>query len=331
MGKLVRLIRSNVPCECVYLHGSRAEGTEQLGRSDYDILAVASLPSLMSSIGRLPLLRRQMAKASSLPVDLTFITPWAASASRRSLLLISWSRKAKLVAGTRDVLGDLKISSMMPDPLSVYYNSGHQTKWLLRYISIDSNLRVSVERRGVKKLRAYLEEDIVLGAGSSKGLTDFASITRTEDEKENCDLHALSRGCAVFLKRMHQEILNYPPSPFFPSLLSSVSSVAEMRASRIPGFPPGRMTRAQLVNALMLFYQSMKSDPPNTDLVRRAALSLGSPLGLPGAAASYQSEDRYLLALWNRVRSKIRGNWDSIMCYPFGSLVFHRPFPIVLA
>jgi predicted nucleotidyltransferase len=328
---LVSLIRSSIPCECVYVHGSRGEGTEDPGRSDYDILAIAGLPSLLSSMGRLPSLRRRVARASSLPVDLTLITPRAASESRNSLLLISWSRKAKLVTGTRDVLRDLNISSMAPDPLSVSYNSGHQAKWLLRYVSMDSSLRVSVDRRGVRKLCEYLEEDIVLGAGSSKGLTDFASSIRAEDQKKNCDLHAISRACAGFLKGMNQQIMDSAPRPFFPSLLSRVSSMAEMRVTRIPGFPPGRKTQTQLVNALMCFYKSMDSDPPDVDLVRRAARSLGSPLGLTDAPASFHSEDEYLLASWNRVRSKIRGNWDSIMGYPFGSVVFHRPFPVVLA
>jgi len=331
LGTLVRLIRSSIPCESLYVHGSRAEGTEELGRSDYDILAVATLPSLLSSLGRLPSLRRRIAGASPLPVDLTLITPLAASESRGSLLLISWSRKAKLVAGPRDVLRDLNISSMTPNPLSVSYNSGHQAKWLLRYIKMDSSLRVVVDCRGVRKLCEYLEEDIALGAGSSKGMADFASVIRAENQKESCDLHALSRACAALLKGMNQQIMGSAPHPSFPSLLSRVSSMAETRVTRIPGFPPGRKTQAQLVHALMCFYQSMESDPPSVNLVGRAARALGSPLGQPDAPASYHSEGEYLYASWNRVRSKIRGYWDSIMSYPFGSVVFHRPFPIVLA
>lgn len=107
--------------------------------------------------------------------------------------------------------------------------------------------------------------------------------------------------------------------------------MVEARATRIPGFPPGVKTRAQLVDALMCLYQSMESDPPDVDMVRRAARSLGSPLGLANASAAYGSEEEYLFATWNRVRDRTRANWDTIMGYPFGSVVSHRPFPIVLA
>lgn len=324
--RLVRLISSSVACECVYLHGSRAMGTEEPERSDYDILAIADLHSVVASAGRLPTLKRRIARTSPLPVDLTFITPRAALESRNSLLLISWSRKARLVAGERDLLGDLNISSLAPDPLSAVYNSGHQAKWLLRYVSMDGGLRVSLARRGLRKLSEYLEEDIALGAGSSKGLAAFAASINAEAQKEDCDIHAVSRACAAFLKVMREQVMDS-----HPRVLSRMSAMVEARVTRIPGFPPGMKTRGQLVNALTCLYQSMESDPPDVDMVRRAARSLGSPLGLANASDAYGSEEEYLFAVWNRVRDKIRANWDTIMGYPFGSVVSHRPFPIVLA
>lgn len=54
LNRIPESIRAGINCECVYIFGSRGKGTPQEGMSDYDILVVASLRSILASIGRIP-------------------------------------------------------------------------------------------------------------------------------------------------------------------------------------------------------------------------------------------------------------------------------------
>lgn len=330
LKSLVDLIRSKVNCECLYLYGSRAIGTAQEEKSDYDFLAIARLPSIVASIRKLHSLRRTLEEATPVRVDLTFLTPQSTYRFRSSLPLMVWNRTAKLVYGRKDILREFHVGSFAPDEESVAYYVCHEVEWLLRHIDIDRNLGASIDHRALTKLSGLLADDILLGAGSLRGAKELASSIQTEAMKENCDVHSVCRSCADFLEGIRGQFSTYGHPSALQYVRSAISILAETLRLHSLTTPRRRTTQYQLVSALLYVYQSLETNPISTDLLLRAFQVLGSPPASEVTPSSINSGDGYTFELWARVRLRIREDWDSVMNYPFGRVAFYRQFAVVL-
>ena len=332
LDRILMEIRANVNCECVYVFGSRGRGTAQEGKSDYDVLVVASLRSILGSVVRIPSLRRVIDASSPVPVEVTFLASNLVTRYRDALPLMAWSLSAKLVQGRRDILRDLRVGAFAPDEMSSVYLSCHKAKWFLRFIRMDGNLNVSIEQEGLNKLSRLLDEDIQLGAGSLKGLRELASIASAEATRNNCDPATLCRSYADFLEGASERFARGDPRSTLSYLGLTASSLAEMIRFRTLAFPRGRNSQFRMVSALICFFRSMETKPPRIDLLRKASSLLNASFTTGSSPPEPKSDDNYPLALWTQVRSRLRGGeWDTLMNYPFGILVLHHPFSVILA
>ncbi len=288
----------------MYLFGSRGEATAQ-GESDYDLLVIASLPSLLASIRKITSLRSALYDASPVPVDLVFMTPQSVFRSRSSLFLMVWDRSAKLIYGRRDIFRDLSVGSFAPDETSVFYKSCQEAMYLVRYINVDKGQRISIDQRALNKMRSMLLAGDILGAESLRGRTKLASSIGFEAMKETFDTQAVSRLYANFLREIREQSRRLGSSGLFRTLT----------------FSQGK-GQYQFVNALMYFFQSMEEDPPNVDLLRRASRLLDGASASKKVLQELKGEDPF--TLWSQVKSRIFRNpffVTSINDYPFGLVV----------
>jgi hypothetical protein len=328
LRRLVDLIRTSVNCECVYLFGSRGTGTAQEGKSDYDLLVIASLPSLLASMRRFSSLRRALDGVSPVHVELVFITPQSAFRSRSSLFLMQWNL-GRLVYGRKDILRDFRVGSFVPDQTSVVYQSCHEVLYyLLPYVKIDRNLGASIDHRALAKLSRLLEGDILLGAGSLGGLMRLASSIRTEAMKENCDVHSVCRSYADFFRGVREQFNGLDQGSALSQLRSTAYILAETLRFRTLAFARGRTAQYQFMSALMYFFQSMEMDPPSVDLLQKASRLLQSSFPSERALQELRTEDGHPFTLWAQVKSGLIENpffMTSVMNYPFGLFILHPP------
>ena len=332
LGRIMKEIQANIHCECMYVYGSRGRGTAKEGKSDYDLLVVASLRSILASIGRTPKLRRALDASSSVPVDITLIASSSVPRLKNALPLMVWSQSARLVYGKRDILRDSLVGSFAPSEMSAFYLSCHEAKWFLRFIKMDRSFNVSIGREGLVKLSRFLNEEILSGARSVRGLQDFASSISIEAKKESCDPATVCGLFAHYLEGIRGRFVGGDPRSALSYVGLTVSILAEMFHFGTYAAPRGRTTQLQMIDALVCFYRSMETKPPNVDLLRRASGLLNASFATRRSPPELATAENYPSALWAQVRARLRGReWDALMDFPFGTFVLHRPFPIVLA
>lgn len=234
--------------------------------------------------------------------------------------------------GKRDVLKDFGVDTYPPSEMSVVYQSFHEAKWFTHFIKIDQDLNVSIEQRGLAKLRGFHDLDILLGAGFLEGLREFAFSIRTETEKETCDPRAVLGSYSNFLEGIEGRFKRGDPRSIPEYLGLTTSILAELVRFRGYTVPRGRMMQFQMTNALISFLKSMETVPPSVDLLLRASRLLDASFATDRPPLGPSNARDYPAVHWNQVRSKLRGgDWDTLMNFPFGTVVLHRPFPIILA
>jgi len=328
--QLVDLVNSSVKCECIYLHGSRATGEGLSSKSDYDLMAVAEISSILSSRRRLVRLRSALEEILPVKTELTLLTPQSISRARDSILLMVWSEEAKLVYGKQNILKDLGVGSFVPSEGSVRDTTCFTLEQLLREFRVDRvRGSITLVKEGLLKVDRFLSVHDRIAGRSHRDLADLASSVRSAAAKDYPDLRTVSHACADYLEQTSEQ--------FAKSGLSSQLSylLTYHRISRLRTFDAlsqRESSRSQFMKALAFLFRSTEIDPPSMPMLRKASWFLKSSLAFEKVQPSLNSEVDYPCQLWAEVKSGIRRSWDTVMDYhyPFGQVLMYRPFRTVL-
>ena len=324
------LVNSSVKCECIYLHGSRATGEGLSIKSDYDLMAVAEISSILSSRRRLVHLRSALKEILPVKTELTLLTPQSISRARDSILLMVWNEEAKLVHGKRDILKDLGVGTFVPSEESVRDTTCFTLEHLLREFRVDrARGSITFVKEGLLKVDRFLSAHARVAGWTHRDLADLASSVSSAAAKDHPDLRTVSHACADYLEQTSEQ--------FTKSGLSSQLSylLTYHRFSRLHMFDAlsqRESSKSQFMKALTLLFRSTEIDPPSMTMLRRASWFLKSSLAFEKVQPSLNSEEDDPCQLWAEVKSGIRRSWDTVMDYhyPFGQVLMSRPFRTVL-
>jgi hypothetical protein len=192
-------------------------------------------------------------------------------------------------------------------------------RWFLRYIRLDgSDFRV--DRRGLIKTIRFLKYDSEVAAMTTPPLQTLLGELEREAKSETPDPGTICRALADYIETAMDEF-----KASFPSRISQTASILFDKGHFLPSALIDKdSVCSRIAKSLVCLLRSMETDPLDVELMNRAA----SYLAFVGRRLQMPNEDSK--SSWIRINWAIRQYWDTVMRVPFGSLVIHRGFDIVL-
>jgi len=315
---IVDQIISNLSCESVYLFGSRARGDSTEG-SDIDLVIVIRMTGVLRSLLGVRNLRRRL-ESLPFPVDIRVFSTLACSRNKRSQGLNLLHKERKLLYGKDFLASQLGVLGFAPSRDSIISGSCYNVRWFLRCIRLDNHV-LGLDRGGLTKLIRVLRSESDVSAETIPPLLTLVKELEHETNLEIPDLRAVSRALANYIEAVMDE-----SSALFPSRISQTASILIDKGRLLPrALLEKDSVCFRLTKALLCLLRSLETDPPDGELIHRAATYLGYLLY--NGIQDPEGDPELLLM---KVRNTIREYWDTVMRVPFGSLVVHRAFDIVL-
>jgi predicted nucleotidyltransferase len=320
LDHIVDLIVSNLSCESVYLFGSRARG-DSTEESDLDLISVVRTRGILRSVLGVRNLRRSLEGLSVSP-DIQVLSTLACSRNKESLMLNVWHRKCgeKLLYGKDSLTSQLGVLGFAPSHDSFIRTTCYEVKWFLKYIKLEGN-SLSVDQRGLTKLIRFLRLESEVSAEPIPPLLSLMRELERQVDLEVSDPQAVCRALANYIEAVSDEL-----DTLFPSRISQTVSILIDKGRLLPrALLDGDSVCFRIAKSLLCLLRSVEADPPDGELIHRAATYLDYLLN--GGVQNPKEDPRLL---WMRIRDTIREYWDTVMRVPFGSLCIHRGYDIVL-
>jgi predicted nucleotidyltransferase len=295
------IVHSNFSFESFYLHGSWASG-RQRPSSDFDIILLMSLPSLMAQTRRLGQLYGLKKRHR---IDLKIISTGALGRNGGSIRIKNWQKTAVLISG-RSLLQNQSPITAESYTINAF-NIGVQ---LLRALSVTA-AGVQVNEHRLRSIAHYLEED-AQNLGIPERWKLLSKLVANQRKQIRPDGRLLCSEFADYLSEIRSG-LNFSP---LDQWLYVVMSMLEKKRLRVRTFFRRQPVQLRFADAAISLLRFAARFPPEESLVRDASDALSDHL------SEKDLPDPFLE--WARVRGVLSSNWDTAVRVPFGLVVFKK-------
>ncbi len=298
---VVGIVKSNFSFESFYLHGSWASG-RQRPSSDFDIILLMSLPSLLAQFRRLG---RLYSLKKKYRIDVKIVSTSALKRNGGSLRLKNWQGSAVLISGRALLPTSSPISAQ-----SYATNALNIGVQLLRALS-PTSAGISVNEYRLRSIAHYMEED-----AQNPGIPgEWQTLSRMVTEQRGPSSPDGRLLCSEFADYLTIAKSNLRFSPL-DQLLYVAIVMLEKKRLLIRTALRRQPIQLRFAEAVVSLLRSATQIPPDAGLVESALNSVTDYLRRKEYPDSYQG--------WLAARDTLSENWDTAVRVPFGLLVLKK-------